>query len=630
MTGVHMHPHFGPGFEVEKTKRKVSGKVLISRLLRYVTVYKRELTLVLIATVTTSVTSIISPYVLGREIVAKYILQSDFAGLQQIILIYVGILILNWAADTIRTYFIGGIGENMLFKIRSDLFSHLQELSFSFFDRSDSGDVISRVTNDTDAIGEAFTSGVINVVSDILSLALIVIVMFSINIQLTLVSLLVVPLIIVCALAFNSRFKAAYITQRTKISGVTSKLEQSISGIREIKSFTRERDTTEDFRRVNLENLQANLQTAKVMGLFMPLMQVIQAVGSGVVMVYGGFLAFSGALGPTSEAVGTLITFLMYVGMFFGPIFDMTNFYNTIQSALASSERIFELIDTQPGINDSENAVEMPTINGEVAFENVTFGYDPEHPVLHSISFHVRPEETIAIVGPTGAGKSTIIKLLSRFYGIQSGSIKVDGRDLRYIKQKSLRSQMGIVLQDTFLFTGTIMENIKYGRLDSSDEEVVNAAKTMGAHKFIEQLPEGYNTKVGERGAGLSVGQKQLISFTRALLRDPAILILDEATSSIDPYTDLLIRRAMDVLLKDRTSIIIAHRLSTVRNADRILVIDNGEIVEEGNHRELIRKGGLYSHLYEMQFREPEAAEYEAPPFTSPAGQRSLLRRGST
>jgi ATP-binding cassette subfamily B multidrug efflux pump len=616
MSGFHVHPPRGAG--LEKAERGTSGKVLISKLLRYVIPYKKTLFLVLIATLTTSATSIISPYILGRQIVSKYILGGDFAGLQQIVLIYIGILILNWAADTLRTNCIGRIGENMLFKIRSDLVSHLQELSFSFFDRSESGDTISRVTNDTDAIGEAFTSGVINVLGDILSLALIVVIMFSISIQLTLVSLLVVPLILVSALGFNSKFKAAYRTQRTKISGVTSKLQESISGIRETKSFTQERDTIEDFRQVNIENLQANLQTTKVMGMFMPMMQLIQVTGSGIVAIYGGMLAFSGALGSMDEAVGTLITFIMYIGMFFGPIFDMTNFYNTIQSALAASERIFELIDTQSEIKDNELAAEIPPIKGEVTFENVSFGYDPKYSVLHDINFHVKPKETIAIVGPTGAGKSTIIKLLSRFYEVQSGSIKVDGQDIRQVTQRSLRSQMGIVLQDTFLFTGTIMENIRYGRLDASDEEAINAAKIMGADKFITQLPEGYNTKIGERGSGLSVGQRQLISFVRALLRDPAILILDEATSSIDPYTDLLIRRAMDVLLKDRTSIIIAHRLSTVRNADRILVIDKGEIAEEGSHSELMKKGGTYCRLYEMQFREPE----EAKPNVAPMDQR--------
>ena len=460
MSGPHFHPRMH--FEEEGFERKTPSKVLILRLLKYVIPYRRDLALVFFAVVIASITGIISPYILGREIVAKYILRSDFAGLQTIILVFIGILLINWAASTLRIYGIGKIGENMLFKIRSELFSHLQELPFSFFDRSDSGDIISRVTNDVDSIGEAFTSGVIMVISDILSLALIVIVMLRINVQLSLMSLLVVPLIFASALAFNSRFRATYRATRAKISRVTSRLEEGISGIREIKSFTREGDTIEDFRQVNLENFQANLQATRVWGAFFPTIQVIQAVGSGIVMIYGGMLAFSGALGPIEDAIGTLITFLLYVGMFFGPIFDLTNFYNTVQSALAGAERIFELMDTQSEIRDDEDAIEMPPIKGEIAFEDVTFEYDPKYPVLHNISFQVEPEETIALVGPTGAGKSTIIKLLSRFYDLQSGSIKIDGQDIRHVTQKSLRRQMGIVLQDTFLFTGTIMDNIRY------------------------------------------------------------------------------------------------------------------------------------------------------------------------
>ena len=598
--------HHHHGFGEEDTERKTPSKVLVLRLLQYLRPYKKALAIVLFATVVTSITGIVSPYILGREIVSKYILGSDFAGLQQIVLLYVGILLINWGADAVRTLGLGRIGQKMLFSMRSELFAQLQVLSFSFFDGSDSGDVISRVTNDTDSIGEAFTEGVVRIMSDTLSLVLIVVVMFSINIQLSLASLLIVPVIVFAARAFHSRFRAAYRAQRAKIAGVTSKLQESISGIREIKSFTRESDTIKDFDQVNLQNFQANVQATKVWGSFFPTIQLIQALGSGIVMIYGGMLAYNGSLGSPEDAIGTVITFILYVGMFFRPISELTNFYNTLQAALAAAERIFELIDRKPEIADSEQATEMPPVRGEIVFEDVTFGYDPEYPVLHSVSFDVKPKQSVALVGPTGAGKSTIIKLISRFYEQQSGSVRVDGFDVRDLTQKSLRSQMGIVLQDSFLFTGTIMENIRYGKLDATEEEIMNAAKIVGAHEFIVKQPEGYNTKIGERGAGLSVGQKQLVSFARALLRDPALLILDEATSSIDPYTDLLIRKAMKILLKNRTSVIIAHRLSTVRNADRILVINGGEIVEEGNHRELMNKGGLYSHLYRMQFKEPE------------------------
>ena len=616
--GWHFHHHHHHLAD-ENIERRMPAREIFARLLRYLIPYKKWIAIVIFAVIITSLTGIASPYILGREIISRYILKGDLAGLQTVILIFIGIQVANWVANILRMYGLGKIGQSLLLKMRSDLFSHLQDLSFSFFDRSDSGDIISRVTNDTDAIGEAFTSGLVQVASDILSLFMIVIVMFSINVQLSLASMTVVPLIVAVAVMFHSKFRAAYRMQRTRISKVTSKLQESISGIREIQSFTRERDTIEDFRNVNLENFQANLQATKVWGSFFPTIQFIQALGSGIVILYGGWLAFNGMLGSMEDAVGTLITFVMYVGMFFGPIFDLTNFYNTVQSALAAAERIFEMLDVEPEIKDSEDAVEIPSIKGDIEFRNVVFGYDPEHPVLHNVSFHVKPKETIALVGPTGAGKSTIVKMLCRFYDPQSGRILIDGYDIKKVKQKSLRRRMGIVLQETFLFSGTIMDNIKYGKIDATDEEAITAAKLVGVHQFIEKLPDGYNTRIGERGAGLSVGQKQLISFARALLRNPAILILDEATSSIDPYTDLLIRKAMKVLLRDRTSIIIAHRLSTVRDADRILVIDDGRIVEEGSHEELIKKGGLYSHLYEMQFKEPEA---EAVPLSTVSGER--------
>jgi len=593
----------------------MSNREIFARLLRYLTPYKKWIAIITFAVIVTSVTGIASPYILGREIISKYILKGDLYGLQAIILVFMGIQIANWAANTIRIYGLGKVGQSLLLKMRTDLFSHLQRLSFSFFDRSDSGDLISRVTNDTDAIGEAFTSGLVQVSSDMLSLLMIVIVMFSIDVRLSLASMTVVPLILVAAILFNSKFRAAYRMQRTKISTVTSKLQEGISGIREIQSFTRERDMMEDFKTANLENFQANLQATKVWGSFFPTIQLIQTLGTGIVILYGGWLAFNGMLGPMEEAIGTLITFIMYVGMFFGPIFDLANFYNTVQSSLAAAERIFRILDIEPEIKDDVDAVEIPRIEGEIEFRDVTFGYRPENPVLHDVSFHVKPKETIALVGPTGAGKSTIIKLLCRFYDPQSGQILIDGYDVKKVKLKSLRRQMGIVLQETFLFSGTIIDNIRYGKPEATDDEVIAAAKLVGAHEFIEKLPDGYYTKIGEGGVGLSVGQKQLVSFARALLRDPAILILDEATSSIDPYTDLLIRKAMKTLLKDRTSIIIAHRLSTVRDVDRILVIDDGRIVEEGSHEELIKKGGLYSYLYKMQFKEPEAVETVA---TSP------------
>jgi len=600
MTGFH-HPHPFEGDEREGYVRKVPDRVLISRLIKYLFPYRKKLVLILTAIIAVSVTGLVGPYLLKMAI-DTYIAQGDLVGLSILSIIYIGITLVNWLSDYVRTYQLGWVGERMLFEMREQMFSRLQELSFSFYDKSEMGEIMSRVTNDTDRIGEAFVSGVVNVISDIFSLVGIIAIMFFMSAPLTLVSLTVTPLILASGLLFQPRFRSAYRKTRVKIAEVTSRLQESISGIREIQSFSRERDTIMDFRQANIENLQANLQATKVQGVFQPVVRMIGAAGRFIVLVYGGTLLMEGTV-----TVGTLMAFLLYIQRFFNPIFELANFYNTVQESMAAAERIFEVIDTEPQIKDAPDAVELPPIGGEVSFENVTFGYDPAYPVLHNINFHVKPRETIALVGPTGAGKSTIIKLLSRLYELQSGgAIKIDGYNLRKITQESLRKQMGVVLQENFLFAGTIMENIRYGRLDATDEEVIKAAERVGAHEFIMRLPNGYNTEIRERGQGLSVGQKQLIAFARALLRDPPILILDEATSSIDPYTELIIKRALAILLKDRTSFVIAHRLSTVRNADRILVIDNGRIVEEGSHRQLMRRGGLYRRLYEMQFKEPE------------------------
>lgn len=607
MTGFH---HGGRGrfgrraldrWLEEEYERKVPDRVLVSRLLKYLLPHRKRLAIVITAIIAVSLTSLIGPKLLQMAI-DDYILPGDFRGLSLLTLVYIGVNLINWLSSYLRGYQISWMGQNMLFEIRAQMFSRLQELSFSFYDKSETGEIMSRVTNDTDSIGEMFIQNLVTVASDSLTLIGIVIFMLTMSVPLTIVSMVVVvPLLLISAFVFQSRFRTAYRATRQKIAGVTSRLQESISGIREIQSFTRERDTMSDFMQANVENLQANLQATKLFGVFMPVAQIIGAIGTCVILLYGGMLTMTGAL-----TLGTLIAFLYYVQMFFRPIFGLTMFYNTIQAAMAGAERVFEVLDTVPEIKDAPDAVELPPVKGDVKFENVTFGYNPDYPVLHNISFHAKPGETVALVGPTGAGKSTIIKLLSRFYEPQSGKIRVNDRNIKKVTMDSLHKQMGVVLQETFLFSGTVMENIRYGKLDATDEEVINAAKMVGAHEFITHLPEGYNTEVGERGSGLSVGQRQLVAFARALLGKPPILILDEATSSIDPYTELIIKNALAVLLKDRTSIVIAHRLSTVRNADRILVIDDGKIVEEGSHGELMEKGGLYRRLYEMQFKEPE------------------------
>jgi ATP-binding cassette subfamily B multidrug efflux pump len=586
------------GREEEKRERKVPDRVLIARLAKYVLKYKWRFTIAVVAVLVTSLTALLPPY-LFKVAIDSYIVKGDLAGLAFISSILICIYLINLVSDYQRTYQISWIGQNMVNEMRKQLFSHLQELSFSFYDRSEAGEIMSRVTNDTDTLSQMFVQGVITLVSDVLTLVGVVAIMLWLSIRLALATFLVIPPLFLLTWLFQSRLRRAYRATRKKIAKVTSRLEESVSGIREIKSFTRERDTIDVFREANIENLQANVRAGRLFALLVPVVQILGAVGTCIVLWFSGVLTVSGGI-----TLGVIVAFLLYVSSFFRPIIDLTMFYNTVQSSLAATERIFETLDTKPEIADIPDAVELKNVEGEIIFENVTFGYDPAHPVLRDVNIHIKPGKTLAIVGPTGAGKSTIVKLLSRFYEPQKGTITVDGYDIRKVTLESLHRQMGIVLQEPFLFSGTILENIRYGKLAATDDKVEKIAKMVGVHESVNRLPHGYETDVGERGARLSVGQKQLVSFARALLRDPPILILDEATSSVDPYTELKIKRGLAVLLKDRTSLVIAHRLSTVRNADHIIVINEGKIVEEGNHRELMKKRGMYRRLYEKQFKD--------------------------
>jgi len=597
VTGYHMRRALEREDDEEHV-RKVPDRVLIARLAKYVLKHKGRLTIAVTAVLVVSLSGLVPPYLL-KVAIDNYIVQGELTGLTFIAIILVAVYIINWFSDYERTYQISWLGQNMVNDIRMKLFSHLQDLSFSFYDKSEAGRIISRVTNDTDTLSMIFAQGIVTVLSDILTLVGIVVVMLWLSVPLTLATLVVIPILLLITLVFQSRLRRAYRMTRRKIAKVTSKLQESISGIREIQSFTRERDTIETFRQANIENLQANVQAGRIFALLMPVIQIIGAIGTCIVLWYGGILTVGGGI-----TLGILVAFLAYVTSFFRPIVNLTTFYNTVQSAMAAAERIFETMDTRPEIADAPEAIELPRVKGRIVFQNVSFGYNLSDPVLEDIDLSVEPGKTLAIVGPTGAGKSTMVRLLSRFYEPQSGAITVDGHDVRSVTLRSLHNQMGVVLQEPFLFSGTVMENIRYGKLDATDEEVKNIAKLVGAHEFITSFPDGYETEVGERGMRLSVGQRQLISFARALLRDPPILILDEATSSLDPYTELKIKRGLSVLLKNRTSIVIAHRLSTVRNADNIIVVNNGEIVEEGNHTELMKKKGLYRRLYDKQFKD--------------------------
>ena len=564
----------------------------VTTLARLTAPYKLRTTAALASLVAATLTSLAPPY-LAKLALDEGIRGRDF---QLLVLVVVGFLVagtLNLAAGAAQTYFTGWTGERILADLRNRLFRHLQRLSLGFYERNRAGVVISRLTNDVDALDQLVTDGVTTLFQSTLILIGSAAILFALDWRLALATLAVMPLMAASTAAFRIFSSRAYRAVRERLGLVTATLAEDIAGIRVVQSFTREPANERNFRGVNSRYRQANQVTVVTNGLYFPFVDLLSSAASAVVLGYGGWLYFQGQV-----SAGTLLAFLLYLSNFFDPVQQLSQLYNTFLAAVAALDKIMEVMDEEPEIRDRAAAANLPRITGTVRFEGVRFGYGEGPDVLHGIDLDVAAGTTVALVGHTGAGKSTIAKLLARFYDPRAGRITIDGHDLRDVSQESLRRQLGIVPQEGFLFAGTLHENIAFGTPGATREDVVRAAETVGADEFVARLEDGYDTQLQERGTRLSLGQRQLVAFARALLADPRVLVLDEATSSVDIGTERRIERALRRLLADRTAFIIAHRLSTIRDADLIVVLEHGRIVEQGSHAELLARRGLYTSLY--------------------------------
>jgi ABC-type multidrug transport system fused ATPase/permease subunit len=561
-------------------------------LARLTAPYKLRTGLAIGSLLAATATALLPPY-LAKQAIDEGIRPHDLHALTFFVVAFLAAGLANWATSSAQTYFTGWTGERILADLRNKLFRHLQRLSLGYFERNRAGVIISRLTNDVEALDQLVTDGVTTLVQSTLTLAGTAVVLFLLDWKLALATLTILPPLMVATVWFRKRSQRAYRAVRERLGLVTATLAEDIAGIRVVQAFTRENANLRNFRAVNDHYREANQETVFLNGVYFPIVDLLSTAATVVLLGYGGYLFFGG-----SVSLGTLFAFMLYISNFFDPIQQLSQLYNTFLSATAALDKIVDVLDTEPEIVDRPNAEELPPVEGRVRFEDIRFGYGSGPEVLHGLDLDVAPGTTVALVGHTGAGKSTIAKLLARFYDPRDGRITIDGNDLRDVTQASLRRQLGIVPQEGFLFAGTVTDNIAFGKPDATSEEVVRAAQTVGAHDFILRLEDGYETELQERGSRLSLGQRQLIALARALLADPRLLILDEATSSVDIGTERKIERALRLLLAGRTAFIIAHRLSTIRDADLIVVLEHGQIVEQGKHEELLRSGGLYTSLY--------------------------------
>lgn len=582
--------------EDEKLKL-VNKKTTLLRLFRYMLAYRIKIIVVLIIMLATVTISIINPIIIQRAIDVN-IANKDFHGLLLLGLFALILNIIFVLLVKLRMYLMAKISNNVLLVIRQELYTHIQKLSFSFFDSRPTGKILARIIGDVNSLKDVLSDSVTTLIPDFVTVCAVVTIMLTINWRLALASLVTLPFMILGLWFIQTRSHLRWQIHRKKSSNLNAFIHEDLSGMRVIQSFTAEDETEETFDQLLGEHRGSFIRAVILNDAFGSVIDLSWCVGT-ICMYYTAVKV----LHIDSRNVGTLIAFTAYIWMFWQPIMNLSNFYNKLITNITGAERIFEILDTKPEIIDRAEVTELPEMKGEVCFDHVSFAYDEDSNVLNDVSFRIKPGETIALVGPTGAGKTTIVNLISRFYDVQQGNIFIDGHNVRDVSIESLRKQMGIMTQDNFLFSGTIADNIRYGKLDATQEEIITAAKAVNAHDFIMKMENGYETELKERGAGLSIGQRQLIAFARTMVSMPKILILDEATSSIDTHTELLVQHGIEALLKGRTSFVIAHRLSTISKADRIFVIDDGQIKEEGNSEELIAKKGFYYNLYMAQFK---------------------------
>jgi len=570
---------------------------LIRRLLTYLRPYTAEVIKTLLLMAAVIVVELFNPYMLKLGI-DKYIAEGDWKNLFVLGGVMIVANIVAVVCSRLRMLIMGRVSNNIILTIRQQLYSHIQKLSFSFFDSRPTGKILSRIIGDVNSLNDVFANSVTSLVPELVKIVAVVVIMMVMNYRLGIVALITLPFMLVVFFFISTASRKRWQMHRKKSSNLNAFTHEDFSGIRVVQSFAAEQETSSTFLQLCNEWRDSFVRAVRINDFFWPTTEMSWGIGTILVFWFGSRMIETGNITP-----GLLVAFSGYVSMFWQPIMNISNFYNQLVTNMAGAERIFEILDIEPDIKDRPDAKPLPEIKGDVSFRNVTFGYDEGQEVLKDVTFDVPAWQTVALVGSTGAGKTTIVNLISRFYEVTSGEVLIDGHNVNDVTLESLRSQIGVMPQDTFLFSATIMENIRYGKLDATDEEVIEAAKAVSAHDFIMKLEKGYQTEVNERGTRLSAGQRQLIAFARVLLANPRILILDEATASIDTHTERLVQQGIQKLLEGRTSFVIAHRLSTIRNADRIMVVEDGGIAESGTHEELIRLRGQYYNLYTSQFR---------------------------